>query len=247
MCPPGKYVLHLFVSFEPRPAPSATAFDSPSPDPQARDAAYVRVLDRMMEVGVGLLDMVHHEAEERMAVSHTDPPPYPAPADDLSLAYERITRSVRRSIMLAKKLEEPSHTVAANHIAARKRIIREVEDAIQSEAAEDEDIETLNAELLDRLDSPDLVDEIANRTIPEIVTDICRDFGIAGLHGAHPWKRRMPHDIAILGARAAGLAVPASPKVDDVEQQRTQQAQRDPSEPETAHGAAQGRQQADTG
>jgi hypothetical protein len=52
---------------------------------------------------------------------------------------------------------------------------------------------------------PDLEDEIANRSIAEIVTDICRDLGIAALPGTHPWKRRIPHDIAILNARAAQL------------------------------------------
>ncbi len=235
------------MSFEPHPAPSATAFDSPSPDPQSRDAAYVAVLDRMMEIGVDLLDMVHQEAKALVEATQTDALPHPAPTDDLSLAYERITRSVRRNIMLAKKLAEPSPAAAPNNIAARKRIIREVEDAIEGNATDQGEAETLQAELLDRLDSPDLEDEIAHRTIPEIVTDMCRDLGIAGLYGHHPWRRRTPHDIAVLCARAAGLTDPAAPKVDEVEQQRSQQAQRDPPKPRATNRAAQGHQQTDTG
>ena len=66
---------------------------------------------------------------------------------------------------------------------ARKRILREVEDAIQrTEKSPNQD--SLNAEFLDRLDAPDLIDDIATRPIPEIIADICRDLGL-GNRGAY--------------------------------------------------------------
>ncbi len=86
--------------------------------------------------------------------------------------------------------------------AARKRIIRDVEDTIQRKTKDDE-AERLHAELLERLDAPDLDDDIDHRPVAEIIEDICRDLGIANYPGAHPWKRRTPADIAILADRAA--------------------------------------------
>ncbi len=145
------------------------------------------------------------------------PMPSAAPQSSLLDAYERITRSIRRSIMLYMKLVAPVKQPASQQrIAARKRIIRDVEDAIQSKAPADEQ-EKLHAELLERLDRPDLEYDIANRPIADIVTDMCRDLGIAGLYDAHPWKRRIPHDIDILNARAEQVAgAAASQKLRDL-------------------------------
>jgi hypothetical protein len=122
-------------------------------------------------------------------------------------AFATVTRSVRRTIMLHEKLGDPQKNAtknAAHRIAARKKIIRDVEDAIHSNASPDEQ-ETLHAEFLERLDRPDLEDDIADRPIADIVTDITHDLGLAGLYGSHPWKRRIPHDIAVLNARAEQL------------------------------------------
>jgi hypothetical protein len=161
-----------------------------------------RVLRHMVELGDELSDMVVQEA--RSATAGAAPLPGSAPAHTASAAYDRVTTAVRRSIMLYEKITTPKKPVTSR-VAARKRIIREVEDAIQRKAFGDH-ADSLHAELLERLDRPDLDDEIANRPLAEIVTDMCRDLGIAGLPGEHPWKRRMPHDIAILNARAAQLA-----------------------------------------
>ncbi len=175
---------------------------------------YRRVLREMVDLGAGLLRMVHQEAQQadaaRLAAAKPsyDPSTFPAAksASDLAAAYDIIFRSMRRAILLDGKLaEQPKPPSAQQRIAARKRIIRDVEDIIQRKAPDDQ-AEILRAELVERMDSADLDDEIAHRTIPEIVTDICRDFGIAGLSGGHPWKRRMPHDIAVLRARAEKLA-----------------------------------------
>ncbi len=87
-----------------------------------------------------------------------------------------MAQSVRRTIMLREKLAKPRKT-SANRTAARKRIIRDVEDAIECKA-EPDDQETLRAEFFERLDSPDLEDDIADRPIAEIITDICRDHGL---------------------------------------------------------------------
>ncbi len=147
--------------------------------------------------------------------------PTPALTQDPVMAYERITRALRRNIALAQKLHEPPKAPAApqyrDHAAARKRIIRDVEDTIQRTTKDGNDAERLHAELLDRLDGPDLDDDIDHLPIDDIIKDICRDLGIAHSPGTHPWKRRTPADIAILAARAAnktsaGARASPSPK-----------------------------------
>jgi hypothetical protein len=178
---------------------------------------YRNVIREMVDLGANLIRMVHQEAQQadaaRLAAAKPsyDPSTFPAAksASDLAGAYDLIFRAMRRAILLDGKLAElPKPPSAQQRIAARKRIIRDVEDVIQRKAPDDQ-AEILRAELVERMDSADLDDEIAHRTIPEIVTDICRDFGIAGLYGGHPWRRRMPHDIAILRARAEKLAAAA--------------------------------------
>jgi hypothetical protein len=120
-------------------------------------------------------------------------------AADAAIAFDRVARSVRRCIALARKLAEPPQT--ADRTAVRKRIIRAVEDTIQRHA-EASEAETLHQELLERLDAPELEDEIGDRPVDEIIADIVRDLGLAALPGTHPWKRRTPEDIALLCTRA---------------------------------------------
>jgi hypothetical protein len=151
-----------------------------------------QVLLEMVDLGRELAGIVVAQAKSQ--------PDNPEAAHQAITDYDTVTRSLRRTVMLHDKLAKPGKSLA-HRKAARKKIIREVEDAIQREASDDEQ-EILRAEFLERLDSPDLEDEIADRSVADIVTDITRDLGIAGLYDTHPWKRRIPHDIAILNARA---------------------------------------------
>ncbi len=122
---------------------------------------------------------------------------------DPSTGFERLGRSVRRSIMLADRLGKPAPGACAkDRIAARKRIIRAVADAIESNADPGE-AESLEAEFLERLDSPEFEDDLDGRPVAEIIAEIARDLGLAAMSGTRPWKRRTPADIAELCARAA--------------------------------------------
>jgi hypothetical protein len=173
-------------------------------------ADFKRVLSHFIEIGDEFAEMLRQEARQAIqaqaeaAKRHPDPQivtPQVVPRDIIE-AYERITRSVRRSMVLYQKLSEPIKTPPAHdRVAARKKVIRDVEDAIQRKATGAR-AEILRAELVERLERPEFDDELANRSIGEIVNEMCRDFGIAGLDAIHPWKRRTPQDIAILHARA---------------------------------------------
>jgi hypothetical protein len=181
----------------------------PQPDPQSDPANqaehtqyYRRVLHELIDMGMDLARQIRAQAAT----------PSVAPAADATIAFDRIARAIRRSVNLARHLDEPvparAETRTARHRAlARRCIIRDVEDAIQRQASEQEG-ETLRAELRERLDGADLDDDIDLRPVADIIADICRDFGIAALPGTNPWRRRTPADIAALCALAA--APPAS-------------------------------------
>jgi hypothetical protein len=202
------------MSQQPTPLhPSNTPEQPPTAEGGDDIAYFKRVLLHLVEIGDELAEMVRQEARQsaqaqaEAAKRNPDPQiitPIVVPPH-IKDAFDLITRSVRRSMVLYQKLKEPQKASPAyNRVAARKKIIRDVEDTIQSRAPQGQE-ENLHAELAERLERPEFDDELANRSIAEIVTEICRDLGIGGLHSMHPWKRRMPRDIAILQARAEQL------------------------------------------
>ncbi len=143
---------------------------------------------------------------------NAEPAAKPAPAADPTIAFDRIARTIRRTIALARKITDPAPPRPAAQAAersnerrriARKQIIREVEDTIQRRT-DGADAEALQAEFYERLETIDCEDDIANLPIAELIALIRRDLGLAHLPGTHPWKRRTPQDVMDLRARAAG-------------------------------------------
>ncbi len=233
----------MFMSAQPVPAtlhtePSPPAPGPPAPGQSAADAHYYRhVLHDLIDMGAGFARLLHQQATAQAQAAPQDPGTQPAPAPDtltgIAAAFDRTARAVRRSIALARSLADPippASDPAQHRAAARKRILREVEDAIQRTApasghgasghaasghaapcgsgadaadADDDSAEALTAELHDRLDAPDLDYDISHRPVADIITEICRDLGLAALPGAHPWHRRTPKDLEQLYARAA--------------------------------------------
>ncbi len=191
-------------STAPQPQPAPDAAQHPE------DAQYYRqVLHDLIDMGTDLARRAHQQATREPG------PKRPAndPAPDPTLAFDRLARCVRRCIALARQLAEPAPQApgqAQRRTAARKRVIRDVEDAIQR-TAQGADAESLHAELADRLDAPDLDDDLATRPVADIIADICRDLGLATLPGTRPWKRRTPADIESLCARAARPRAPTVP------------------------------------
>ena len=125
------------------------------------------------------------------------------PLDQATIAFDRTARALRRTVALARTLgtapgPQPHRT------AARKRILRTVEDAINRIARPEDTATGLHAELRERLDAPDLEDEIGDRPVEDIIADILRDLGLATVPGfPNPWTRRTPADLRTLNARAA--------------------------------------------
>jgi hypothetical protein len=173
---------------------------------EAADLAACRASVReLMDMGMDLARLIHAQARTQL---DTDQAPDAGPAPDVTVAFDRIARAVRRTAMLLQRLCEPAADPSEQYRreqqrdGARRRIIRGMEDRIQRHVGKTE-ADRLYAELLERMDSPDLEDEILDRPVSDIILDIARDFGLEASPGTHPWKRRTPADIAELSARAA--------------------------------------------
>ena len=177
----------------------------PTPTPTPENPSYYSfVLQDLVQMAHDMARLVHAQAHRQAeAASAALPPPPPAtpPFPDPAIAFDRIARTIRRTILLAQKLEEQPKL--ANRTAARKRILREVEDVFQRNA-KPADRPSLQTELLDRLDSPDLEDDIDIRPLDDIIDDIVHDLRVASPYATN-WKRRTPADVETLRTRAATL------------------------------------------
>ncbi len=121
---------------------------------------------------------------------------------------DRAERGLRQTILLAERLATPRQEQAGpDRVEARKQIIRGVEDRIARAARVDHHGEAtgtrLRAEFLERLDSPELEDDVAGRPVCEIIDEICRDLGIEAPAEIRVFKRRTPDDVAALNRLAA--------------------------------------------
>ena len=177
--------------------------DAAAPQPDL--AHFQRVLAEMVDLAAAVARTLASRIEDAT----------PAEAAPLAAAFERVTRIVRRAILLAVHLAKSAETAAATRIAGRLRIIREVSDAIDREKIAPEKAETLRVELVERLDAPDLAPQldhdIATRPVADIILEFKRDMGLIRLPGAPPWPRRTPDDIADFLTRAQKPTQPGPP------------------------------------
>jgi hypothetical protein len=207
------------------------------PGQQAEDARIYRTaLQDLISMGTDLARLLHEQATAQAAQKATAPQPAPAPVPgapipnapvpdtlvSIAAAFDRAACAVRRGIFLARSLAhpvQPAPDPAEHRTAARKRILREVEDVIQRPGSDGRGgpaphaglQDSLRAELRDRMDASDLDDDITGRPVADIITEICRDLGLDALPGTHPWTRRTPDDIRQLCARAAAPSAARQP------------------------------------
>ena len=177
------------------------AIPTPAADLQTQTALHLQqVLLALVDQSADVARMIHLEAKAAFEAAA----PGATPVTDRAGVFDRAALAVRRAAMLAHKYAQPIPVFdhAHHRATARQRIIRAVEDNIQRHAPYGE-AEALHAELLERLDGPDLEDAIDSRPVAEIITELSRDLGLDIITGADPWKRRTPADIATLCAQAA--------------------------------------------
>ena len=151
------------------------------------------VLDELISLGQDLARQVHAAAGKDLTL------------EQATIAFDRVARTVRRTVLLSRRLA--ADPAPGRTAAARREIIRKVEDAITRA-----DKPTLHAELHERLDAPELDDEIGSKPVADIVADIIRDLGLA----PGPWSRRTPASIRTLHAKAGRrLPFPSAERRDE--------------------------------
>ena len=99
----------------------------------------------------------------------------------LAGAFDRVSRSVRRTLALAKRIEAgwPARGAADDRAAmVRRQIAEGVAKAIRR-AAEGDAAERLFDDLADRLDDPALAHDLDTLPVDVIVGRICRELGLA--------------------------------------------------------------------
>jgi len=160
---------------------------------QDNDAYFGAILRDLIDIGAGLA----RQLQERAAKN---------PESDPTIPFDRIARTIRRTIALARHIAtNPPKTArpAVERTQAREKIIRGVEDAIEARRAPATDAQILYNELHERLDDDGLERDLRTRPIDDIIEEIARDLGVAYQSRAYIWKRRTPADLATLRARAA--------------------------------------------
>ncbi len=158
------------------------------------------ILNNLISLGANFAQHIRQQATEQ-----------PDRTAELATAFDQVTRGVRRGILLCRQLDTEPRQAAVNRTIARKKIIRRVEDDIAGMADSPEQAESLRESLRERLDAPDLDEDIANRPIPEVIEEICRDLGIADDCGMNLFQPRGPAELAALRTLAARPTPPEGP------------------------------------
>ncbi len=170
-------------------------------DPRAAECAtdtdyYRAVLHELIEIGADLARALPHQATPQPTTPEATPAqPTPAPASalDLATAYDRLTRAIRRTIALARTLDQPAPALTTRNPAPPRNpsplrdtdrdtldedAIENDEDAVEREAGDPSEDALLRAEL--RADLRECLDDhIAGRPIEAVIAEICRDLGIS--------------------------------------------------------------------
>jgi hypothetical protein len=133
----------------------------------------LQILGRLAEAGLEIAVALEAQAKGGEAVVQ----------GDVAMAYSRVARAVRQTIMLQSKLIEAlqAHETgrAAHRAAARASAARIVRGVIDDDRTNDsERAERLAAEAAERLREEDFSDLLA-RPFGEAVAEICRDLGLS--------------------------------------------------------------------
>ena len=196
----------MFMHLQPASAASQTIANALAADL----ACYAGMVRELAEMGMDVARELHRRAVAPEADAEI------AEADEsggaraggrveaASRAFDQAARGVRRTILLAHTISKPAAKAPDewSRSMARRYIIRSLEDEIHSGVGDETRREALTAELHERLDGPDVAEDLDDRPIEYIVREIRRDLGIEPIAGSNRYKRRTPDDIAALCARA---------------------------------------------
>jgi hypothetical protein len=165
----------------------------------------IAILGRLAEAGLEIAVALEVQAQGRAEGGEA------VVQGDVAMAFSRVARAVRQTLMLRSRLIEARQDQeagrAARKAAARASAARIVRGVIEDERPKDaEQAERLCAEAAERLRDEDFGDLLA-RPFGEAVADICRDLGLSP-----DWLSLAEDGFAAEAALAGGRAGEAAPE-----------------------------------
>jgi hypothetical protein len=155
--------------------PPASSEAESAADHAAEDSLFHReVLNELIGLGSDLARMIHGQAKDQAAARYAD-----EGVPDVTVAFERVCQTVRRTILLCRKVGEGLPMRAEARSAARPETVRAVASSAEPTAARD--TAGLRCELGDRMERPECEDALPERPVGEIIVEIrgelevCRD------------------------------------------------------------------------
>lgn len=175
--------------------PADICAEAPSDVAPSSADRHLAMLDRLAEAGLQIA--IALEAEAKSAASA--PADRPVDLEAVALSYSRVARAVRMSLLLHAHLVQGGEVRAqaqakttaerpppqpvdpewAREEVARDRVARIVRRVIQAEHDDEERVERLADEAVERLEDLDCYGAVTARPMSEMVADICHDLGLS--------------------------------------------------------------------
>ena len=159
---------------------------------QTQTEHHKAILNELVDMAADIARAIHKQATK---------PGAQTPAEDPIIPFDRIARTIRKTIALAQYLDKPQRP-QQDRTTARRKIIRRIEDNIHI-SEKSPRAEALDREFRERLDASEFDHELATRPIEDIIDEIIHDLGLDPRAGLFKWKRRTPEDVKILNQKAA--------------------------------------------
>ena len=167
---------------------------APDRDPIDRQ---IEALAELVEIGLKIARAIERQVDAAAG------PQAIADLNAAAIAYARVARAVRQTVMLQTKLRAERDAATAKAGDLRARVGRIVRHAIEDQHDDAEQVERLAAEAAEGLEQ-ERYGDLLTRPIGEIVAAICKDLGL------HPDWPALADEIAAAEAFARGQAAEAA-------------------------------------
>ena len=187
-----------------------------------------RLLRRLAEIGMTIAEAMEEEAvaraaaakaaSARMVSGEAGGEAMPAPGPDLSLSFGRLTRAVRLTLAMDRRLADEQASVCEDRMSQARRargdeglrrmgrklaVQAAVRDQIDIEAPES-DVERLYEDLIDRIEAEAAEDEdFLDRPTSQVISFICKDMGLTP-----DWSLWEDEEWAVAEAEARAIGSP---------------------------------------
>ncbi len=150
-------------------------------------------------MGTDLAEAVHRQAlAEPAAAPNSQPedePAAPNPTPTQATTFDRLARTIRRTIALARKLSEPAREAPGPKLRLNECSLEGCPHECRPDSAE---TDALHAELCERPEAPDcdadedLDDDLDEQSFADLIASLRHDTGLATLSDAQLRQHRTP-------------------------------------------------------